>query len=156
VENPDPKLKTARQRLTAHSQNPACAGCHRITDPIGLALENFDGAGRYRPNEKGADIDVSGIVDGKKFSDIEGMGEALQSSPALPACLVRRAYSYATAGSVPASSEPVVGELNKKFATDGYRLSPLLRAIALHDSFSMVVPPKPVADEKDRSVASAH
>src|SRR5690606_9036017 len=44
----NPNLKTARQRLTAHSTEPTCAGCHKITDPMGFALENFDTAAGYR------------------------------------------------------------------------------------------------------------
>jgi hypothetical protein len=43
-----------------HLQNPVCAGCHKITDPMGLALENFDGAGQYRDNRAGTPIDASG------------------------------------------------------------------------------------------------
>jgi hypothetical protein len=154
VENPDPRNKTARQRLNFHSQNPACAGCHRITDPIGLALENFDGAGRFRSNEKGAAIDVSGTVEGKAFTDIEGMGQALRNSPALTSCMVRRAYSYATAGLVPPAYESVLTELNSKFASDGFRLAPLLKAIVLHESFSKVIPAPSEAPSPQRAALS--
>src|SRR5262249_38157511 len=48
LEDPKSHYPTARARVDAHLQNPVCAGCHKITDPIGLALENFDGAGQYR------------------------------------------------------------------------------------------------------------
>ncbi len=154
IENPDPKLKTARQRLDVHRQNPVCAGCHKITDPMGLALENFDGAGRYRLVEKGATIDPSGSLDGKIFTDVDGLGQAVHDSPALPTCLVRRAFSYATAGVLPVSSEPVLAQLNKKFAADSYRLRPLLKAITLSDAFSAVseTGPKPVSPEKAASI----
>src|SRR5690606_7737678 len=66
-EDPDSSLKTARERLVAHANVPACAGCHKITDPIGLALENFDGAGQFRTTENGAPIDTSGELDGISF-----------------------------------------------------------------------------------------
>src|SRR6185369_16516725 len=88
IENPDPSLKTARDRLDFHRKNPVCAGCHKITDPMGLALENFDGSGQYRETEKGAPIDASGILDGKEFKNVAGLGQALHDSPAVPACLV--------------------------------------------------------------------
>ena len=154
VENPDPKLKTARQRLDLHRQNPVCAGCHKITDPMGLALENFDGAGRYRTDEKGAAIDASGSLDGKAFTDVEGLGRALSESPILPTCLVRRAFSYATAGSVPTSANPVLAQLNKTFAGEGYRLRPLLKAITMNEAFSKVSEPNaPPPAEKSASVS---
>ena len=155
VENPDPKLKTARQRLDLHRQNPVCAGCHKITDPMGLALENFDGAGRYRTDEKGAPIDATGSLDGKNFTDVEGLGQALRDSPILPTCLVRRAFSYATAGTVPTSSEPVLAQLNKTFAADGYRLRPLLKAITMSEAFSKVSEP-PAAAPAEKSASADH
>ena len=95
VENPNSTLKTARERLTAHRSNPVCAGCHKLTDPIGLALENFDGAGQFRETERGAPIDASGSLDGRDFSDSIGLGQALHDHPALPTCLVRRVSRYA-------------------------------------------------------------
>lgn len=155
VENPDPSLRTARLQLDQHQKNPVCAGCHKIMDPIGLSLENFDGAGRYRNNEKGAPIDPSGVFDGKAFSDIEGMSQVLHDSPAIPTCLVRRAFAYATAGTVPVSADPVLADLNKKFAADKYRLKPLLKTIALSPAFSQVAKPSaPPAPEKSASVSS--
>ena len=48
---------TARIRLAEHNANPVCAGCHRITDPIGLSLENFDGAAVFRAIENGVELD---------------------------------------------------------------------------------------------------
>jgi len=59
LNSPDPSLKTARDRLEAHRSNPVCAGCHKITDPIGLGLENFDGSGAYRATENNTRIDHS-------------------------------------------------------------------------------------------------
>jgi hypothetical protein len=138
VNNPQSEYKTARDRLDAHSQNPVCAGCHKITDPMGLALENFDGAGRFRETERGNAIDPSGGLDGKKFQSAEGLSKAVRDSPALPKCLVRRALTYGTGGKLPNSIEPSLVELNKAFADQGYRLRGLLKAIALSDAFSQV------------------
>ena len=73
IEDPKSTLRTARERLAAHRANPVCAGCHKLTDPIGLALENFDGAGQYRATEKGAPIDASGSLDGTTFNDAVGL-----------------------------------------------------------------------------------
>jgi len=55
-----PNYKTVRQRLTAHATEAMCTGCHKITDPMGLALENFDTIGGFRDTENGAQIDTAG------------------------------------------------------------------------------------------------
>ena len=157
LNNPDPSLRTARERLDAHRQNPVCAGCHKITDPMGLALENFDGAGRYRSQEMNTPIDASGSLDGKNFTDIEGLGQAVHDNPALPSCLVRRVFSYATAGAIPTAAEPLLVALNGDFAKGGYRLRALLREITLSDGFADVALPaaKP-ASEKAAGIPSPY
>ena len=76
-------MKTARERLDLHRANPVCAGCHKLTDPIGLALENFDGAGEYRATERGAAIDASGELDGRHFEDVAGSSQAVHDHPQL-------------------------------------------------------------------------
>ncbi len=139
VENPDPRLRTARDRLNFHSENPVCAGCHKITDPMGLALENFDGAGRYRKTEGGAAIDSSGRLDGKEFTDVIGLGKALHDHPGLTSCLVRRMFSYATGANV--RDQTTLGYLNEAFTAEGYRIPDLLRTIALSSAFSRVAEP---------------
>ncbi len=145
VENPDARLKTARARLEVHRTNPVCAGCHKITDPMGLALENFDGAGRYRDTEKGEKVDISGSLDGTNFNTVEGLGKALHDHPALPSCLVKRMYSYGTGGPLSTSDNSAVTALTGAFAQDGYRVPDLMRMIASSDAFTEVVdlPPPP-------------
>ena len=138
LENPRPGLRTARDRVGEHLANPVCAGCHKITDPIGLALENFDGAGQYRATEKGAVIDASGTLDGVTFKDIAGLGHALHDHPALAPCLVRRVYSYGTGGAASPDDRPALSALEGDFAKDGYRVKDLLRRIALSEGFRMV------------------
>jgi len=139
LENPDPRLRTARERLKAHSENPVCGGCHKITDPMGLVLENFDGAGRFRTSEKGAAIDSSGALDGKQFDSVTGLGQAMHDHPALTSCLVRRLYSYGTGGPLSRADNPAVEALNKSFGEAGYRLPQLLRMIVMSDAFYEVV-----------------
>ena len=155
VNNPKSNYKTARERLDAHRQNPVCAGCHKITDPMGLALENFDGAGQYRTDERGTEIDASGSLDGKDFKTVDGLSKAVHDNPSLPLCLVRRALTYGAGGSLPISSEPALAGLNKTFADEGYRLRGLLKAIALSSAFSQVAEPaKPAEKSASTSTSS--
>ena len=143
LEDPKSPAKTARDRLTVHRTNPVCAGCHRITDPIGLALENFDGAGQYRATEKGVAIDTSGTLDGQNFGDAAGLGQALHDHPSLPSCLVRRAYGYAVGAPLKEDEAKLVDHFTKQFAAGGYRLRDLLQTIVLSPAFYQVAPTPP-------------
>jgi hypothetical protein len=141
LNNPDPKIKTQRERIAVHLQNPVCAGCHKITDPIGLALENFDGGAQYRETEKGEPIDASGSLDGKDFKDITGLAAAVHDHPALTSCLVKRVNAYAV-GSPSATTDPaVLDNLNKQFAASGYKLRPLLKSVVMNRNFSQIREP---------------
>jgi hypothetical protein len=133
---PDAARKTARQRLTLHNQNPVCAGCHKITDPMGFALENFDGAGQHRDTDGGLPLDLSGELDGKRFSSNAELGRALSESKAATSCLVRRMLSYATGYAVGTSA--LVPYFHDRFAENNYRIRDLMRAIVLSNSFRFV------------------
>jgi len=139
-EDPNSPNKTARDRLTVHSQNPSCAGCHKMTDPIGLGFENFDGLGQMRDSENGAPIDASGELDGVLYHNAPELAAALRSNPALPSCFVHRLSSYALGRSLNGGDNDFVGYLEKTFAKDGYDIVQLLRRIALSESLYTVAP----------------
>ena len=131
----NPVYKTARTRLQAHSNEPMCAGCHKITDPIGLALENFNGAGGWQTKENGEVIDTTGSLDGVAFDDGIGLGKALRNNPAVPSCLVDRVSAYAL-GRTPAKSESSwVGKLKDHFAANGYVVPALMKEITTSPEF---------------------
>ena len=137
----NPNFKTMRDRLTAHRTDPTCAGCHKLMDPIGLALENFDSDAGYRTTENGQRIDTSGELDGVAFTDAAGLGRAIHDNPATGACLARRLYSYAT-GRAPARRDmPWIRSLEKTFAADGYRVPDLMRQIASSENLYRVAEP---------------
>jgi hypothetical protein len=138
LEDADSRLRTARERLDVHRTNPVCAGCHKITDPIGLAFEHFDGAGQYRATERGAPIDASGTLDGRNFDDLAGLSQALHDHPQLSACLVKRVYGWAAGAPIQPADKPMLDWLGQQFAADGYRLPDLLRTVALSSAFAMV------------------
>ncbi len=141
----NPQYKSARERLSAHNDNPGCAGCHKIMDPIGFSLENFDGSGAYRTTENGAPIDASGMLDGVPFNDALGLGKAMVENRATAACLVDRVTAYGM-GRAPASGErPWLMQLRQDFAKDKYVLPDLMLRIATSDEFYRAAPPKPAA-----------
>ncbi|MDA0681486.1 MAG: DUF1592 domain-containing protein [Proteobacteria bacterium] len=132
-------LSTARERLQIHSTNPSCAGCHLITDPMGLALENFDGAGLYRETENGVPLDTTGELDGALYDDVKGLNEAMRNHPKLPYCLVNRLYAYGTGGPVSLRYDrEILAHFQARFSANGYKVPALLRDIALSQAFSQV------------------
>jgi hypothetical protein len=135
--NDTTNYRTARDRLAAHTREPMCAGCHKITDPLGLALENFDAAGAWRTAEGGVKLDVSGVVDGKKFDGPAQLGAAVASMPAATACVTNRMLGYAL-GRAPARNQ--IASLEKSFAAGGYRIPELMKLIATSESFARVSP----------------
>ncbi|WP_395337343.1 DUF1592 domain-containing protein [Novosphingobium sp. BL-8H] len=121
-------MPTARIRLDAHTTDPVCAGCHKITDPIGLPLERFDGIGAFRATENDAPIDVSGAMDDAAFSGADGLGKAIASSQDATMCVTSRALEYATGR--PSENGELVEQLERRFAADGYRLRKLIEMVA--------------------------
>lgn len=134
----NPVHKTARSRLEAHNLDASCAGCHKLMDPIGLSLENFDGAGQFRKDENGEPIITTGELDGIPFNDSQELGKAIHANPALNSCLVNRVYAFAGGHAAQPAERPLLEYIEKKFIADGYRLKPLLRTIATSEGFYAV------------------
>jgi hypothetical protein len=155
--DPNSPNKTARDRLTAHRTAPTCEGCHKVTDPVGLGFEVFDGAGQFRTTENDAKIDTAGELDGIAYRDPADLGKAIAANPAAPACVANRLYSYAV-GRAPGRDEgEFLKYLERSFAGDGYRFRNLLRRIALSDAFfaiSTAVPAQGDAAEPKRETKS--
>ncbi len=134
----NPLYKTARERLNAHATEAMCTGCHKITDPMGLALDVFDGAGTYRTTENGAAIDTSGTLDGVAFKNAVELGNVLHNHPGAPKCLVTRLASYGL-GRVPAAGEKTwIEAMQADFAKAGYRVPDLFKSVATSAAFFKV------------------
>lgn len=137
----NPVYKTARTRLEAHATEPMCTGCHKITDPMGLAMENFDAAAGFRTTENGEVIDTSGSIDGKSFANAVELGRVIHDHPAVTDCIVNRTYSYAV-GRAPSKGE---GEwmkyLKEQFVSNGHRFPDLMRSIVSSAAFYRVAGP---------------
>ena len=136
VRNPAKAYPTQRQRVAVHVENPSCAGCHKIMDPPGLALENFDGSGRFRSTENNVVIDASGQLDGVEFTDVSGLINTVRNNEAVPVCLTERLYSYGSGG--PLEDRNLLEYMVGRFSEDGYRVPELLRTIATSNAFSRV------------------
>jgi hypothetical protein len=135
---------TVRDRLLAHMANPACAVCHVHNDPMGLALEHFDGLGQLRTTENGRTIDVTADLGGVKIDGSSGLGRLLHDSPRVPACLVRNVYSYAAGRKTDLQDGDYLADQTRAFASNGYRFPDLMLQIASSPHFFRVVLPSGV------------
>jgi hypothetical protein len=150
---------TVRTRLIDHMTNPVCAGCHQMSDPMGLTLERFDGIGQSRMFENGMPIDVSADLGGRKFSGATGLGQLLHDDPKAPACLAQQVYAYGVGRQPLAADEGYLTGVAKGFAADGYRMRALYRRIGTSpEFFNVVVPekPKPASPAQKVAVIGPH
>jgi hypothetical protein len=125
---------TARVRLSVHASVPACAGCHKLMDPLGLSLEHFDGAGEYRSADHGAPIDASGSLDNVTYTDSAGLVRAVAANPAAASCLVDRLTERALGRATSSGEHAWLAQLQHSFATEGYRMKKLMQDIARSDA----------------------
>ncbi|HEX7875739.1 MAG TPA: DUF1592 domain-containing protein [Sphingobium sp.] len=128
-------LKTARQRLTRHNTDPVCAACHKITDPLGLPLEKYDGIGSVRQNENGEAIDTSGMFEGKTLDGLAGLANLMAQSSSPSECMAKRALEYATGRTADDLSDEWMQAIYAAFQSNGYKYRELLRTIALSPQF---------------------
>jgi hypothetical protein len=119
---------TMREKLALHAQDNSCAGCHKLMDPIGLALENFDGIGAYRETQNGVTIDASGELDGVPYADATGLAQTLSQHARFPECVARTLYRYSFGHLETTSEAPAITALLGSFAASGYKLRDLMLA----------------------------
>ncbi|MDZ4762456.1 MAG: DUF1592 domain-containing protein [Alphaproteobacteria bacterium] len=127
--------KTVRQRLELHRTEPLCSACHTLTDPPGLALEQFDGVGQRRTLENNARIDVSVDYLGKTVMGAQGLGQALRDNPRTPSCLVERVWAYGRGQAPDAAGRKQLEAITSAFADSGYRVPDLMAAMVKRDDF---------------------
>ena len=133
---------TIREKLAIHRENPTCAGCHALIDPIGLGFERFDAIGQVRTEEApGVPVDDTGDVDGAPFAGVRGLGELLATDPRVGPCFVTQFYRFATGHLEQPVERRGVDELAAQFAADGYRVRELVLRLVTSDAFRYVGPP---------------
>jgi hypothetical protein len=132
--------KSVRDQLELHRQNPACSGCHRVIDPPGFALENFDSVGQWRTDmPTGAKIDTNGVLaDGTKVNGPADLRQAIVSRPeAFVTVITKRMMIYALGRGLEPSDMPVVRRIVREAGKNGYRLSTIVNGIIESVPFQM-------------------
>ena len=130
-----------RERMEEHRKNPACSGCHKLMDPIGLALENFDGIGRWRTSDGAAKIEPSDtLFDGTKVDGPSGLRQAVSSRPGQFArTITEMLLTYGLGRGIEYYDMPVVRSILKDAARSNYRFSSLVLGIVKSQPFQMKI-----------------
>jgi hypothetical protein len=133
------KVTSLRQRLEAHRKNPACASCHKIMDPIGFALENFDLVGTWRERDGGTPIDASGqLVDGTPLHGPADLRQALLSrSDAFVTTATEKLFTYALGRPLEYFDMPTVRAIVRRAAQNDYRFSSIVLGVLESAPFQM-------------------
>ncbi|MGB6943498.1 MAG: DUF1592 domain-containing protein [Bryobacteraceae bacterium] len=153
------KILSVRERLEEHRKSPACASCHKIMDPLGFSLENFDAIGQFRAqSEDGAPIDASGVLlDGSKVNGPATLRAALMSRPEVfVTTLTEKLMTYALGRGVDYNDEPAVRAIVARAAADHYHFSDLVAGIVQSPPFRMKIKTEPDATNPPVKTASLY
>jgi hypothetical protein len=140
----NPTSTNVRDVLQAHRANPACAACHAIIDPVGLALEKFDGVGHFRTNyPDGSAIDTSttatpsaAFPNGATFDGLDQASKAVSESPKFKECIAEKLYQYGLGRVLDDADKLNAAAIVKEWETDGrYDVGSLVRVIASSAAF---------------------
>jgi mono/diheme cytochrome c family protein len=132
-----------RERLAAHRDSPACARCHRIMDPVGFSLENFDAVGRWRAAEDQRPIDATGgLPDGSSFVGVAALEHGLCRRPELLAATVsEKLLTFALGRGVELADGPTIRTIVRRARTENHRLSALILGVVDSVPFQMRTAP---------------
>ena len=138
------RTPTMREMLETHRRNPTCAACHRIFEPVGIALENFDAVGTWRTIEEGVAIDASGqLVDGTKVSGVVDLRNSLiRYSDQFTRVVAEKLVTYALGRGVEEEDMPLVRAIVRDAAGSKYRFSSLVLGIVKSPVFQMNMKPE--------------
>ncbi|MBY0496713.1 MAG: DUF1592 domain-containing protein [Cyanobacteria bacterium] len=130
---------TVRERMEQHRSNPQCTSCHRVIDPLGLALENFDATGKWRVRDGGMAVDTKGqLFDGTSIEGPDGLRDALlRHKDVILLSFTRSLMTYALGRRVEAFDMPAVRRIIRDAEAQNYRISAFVNGIVESDAFRM-------------------
>jgi hypothetical protein len=133
------KVMTMRERMASHRANQPCAGCHRLMDPVGFSLENYDAVGRWRTAEEDTPIDASGnLPDGGQFAGVAGLRHALLARPELfVTTLTEKLLTYGLGRGLESYDGAAVRKIVRDAAANDYHFSSLILGIVNSTPFQM-------------------
>ena len=133
------RLLSVREMMEKHRANPACSSCHRVIDPLGLALENFDVTGAWRIKDNGVPVDAAGeLYDGSVVNNSEDLREALLKRPTpLIRTFTENLMAYALGRRLEYYDMPAVRAIEREAVANDTRLSAFILGIVKSPAFQM-------------------
>ena len=146
----DGRLLTVRERMEMHRRSPACRSCHRVIDPIGLALENFDVTGRWRIKDEGSQVDPVGeLYDGSEINGPKSLRDALLKRPEpMIQTFTEALMSYALGRRIEYYDMPTIRQIARDAEAQGNRMSAFVLGVVQSPAFRMSQV-EAVTDEED-------
>lgn len=127
---------TTREKLELHRQDPTCAGCHAIMDPLGFGLDHYDGIGAWRTAENGVAINAQGtLLDGTNIDGAMQLAAALKLDPRTSRSITSFLLSYSLGRVISLDDRCRIDALDSNFVGGGHRLQTLLTQVAQSDAF---------------------
>jgi hypothetical protein len=138
---------TLRQLTEEHrDKNSICSGCHIQMDPIGYAMEHYDGVGHWRDQDNGQAIDATGsLPNGSNFDGAQALAGVLKSDPRFTSCISKKMLTFALGRELTSNDNCTVNALTQVQAANGYRLSELAVAVVKSPAFRSRRPGKAAA-----------
>ena len=134
--DPDAPPVTLREQLEVHRDQPACAGCHELMDPIGFAFENYDAIGAHRTvDENGLTLDSATEIEGTPVANGTEVGDVIAALPEAAECIAQRFYEHAGAHLVEKGEDDAVEEVVEEFIASDYDFQSLVIALVVNDGF---------------------
>jgi hypothetical protein len=133
------QARTIRDRIEQHRKDPVCASCHKVMDPLGFALENFDAVGKWRARDEGAPIDASGqLADGTTVDGVVALRQAILRRPELfVSTMTEKLLTYALGRGIDHHDMPVVRDIVRRASRNDYRFSSLVLGVVDSAPFLM-------------------
>ena len=146
------KVLSVRQRMEEHRMNPACQPCHRVIDPIGLSLENFDPTGKWRIKDGESSVDARGVLyDGTIMDGPAGLRAALlKHEDVFLRTFTESLLTYALGRRLEAEDMPAVRAIIRTAEANDYRMSSFIQGVVAASAFRMSAA-EPVQTTNDRS-----
>jgi hypothetical protein len=144
---------STRERMEMHRKNPSCNSCHRVIDPLGLALDNYDVTGLWRIRDNGAPVDPSGeLYDGTKLDGPVALRNALlKHQDVFMLSFTESLMTYALGRRVEYYDMPAIRQIVNNAKAKNYRFSAFISGVATSAAFRMAkVAPADVTTEHGR------
>jgi hypothetical protein len=150
------RLLTTREKMELHRANPTCNSCHRMMDPIGLAMDNFNVTAKWRERENGMPLDTTGeFYDGTKITSLVELSNTLLKRPIpLVRTFTENLMAFALGRRVEYYDQPTIRAIARTAKANDYKMSSFILGVVTSDAFRMKQPQTPTLTTDETKTAA--